>query len=88
MPLPAGQHWMPSNSAAVGGYSGRLAGPQQIGAYIAGPAPAPPGVNKFGVVPGPRPPMMDPGGLVFPHPPPVKPPDPPGLYNCLKKDRS
>jgi len=79
MPLPAGQHWMPSSSAAVAGYPPRQAGPQQISAYMVGPPGAPPAVNKFGLVAGPRPPMIDPGGIVFPHPPPVKPPDPPGV---------
>jgi len=77
MPLPAGPHWMPSNSAAVAGYPARQAGPQQIGTYMAGPRGAP-AVNKFSLAAGSRPPMMDPGGVVVPHPPPVKPPDPPG----------
>jgi len=82
MPPPAGQHWMPSNSAAVAGFPARQAGPQQIGAYMARP-PAAPGVNKFGIIPAPRPPMMDPSGNVFPQPP-TKPPDPPGLLNCRR----
>jgi len=77
MPAP-GQHWMPSNSAAVAGYTARQAGPQQIGTYMAGP-PVAPGVGKFGIIPAPRPPMMDPSGIMFPQPPPAKPPDPPGL---------
>jgi len=77
MPLPPGQHWLPSNSGAVGGYPPRQAGPQQIGAYMPG-LPAAPGVSKFGIVPAPRPPVMDPNGIMFSHPPPTKPPDPPG----------
>lgn len=82
MPPPPGQHWMPSNSAAVTGYAPRQAGPQQIGAYMPGPPAAAQGVTKFGIVPAQRPPMMDPSGTVFPHPPPTKPPDPPGLKRC------
>jgi len=78
MPLPPGQHWLPSNSAAVAGYPApRQPSPQQIGAYMAGP-PAAPALNKFGIVPAQRPPMMDPNGIMFPQPPPTKPPDPPG----------
>jgi len=78
MPLPPpGQHWIPSNSAAIAGYTSRLGGPQQIGAYMTGP-PVTPGVSKFGVVAAPRPPMMDSTGIVHSHPPPTKPPDPPG----------
>ena len=79
MPLPPGQHWLPSNSAAVAGYPPRPAGPQQIAAYMPAPPSAAPAGNKFGIVQAPRPPLMDPNGIMFPHPPPTKPPDPPGL---------